>query len=361
MTLSTFVRCLAFFFVSLALASAQTYTVTDLGVLKGDNESSGFWINDSGAVVGCSDTETIYGYPCTGLVAGQHAFLWTPSGGMQDLGTLSGGTVSAALGINSGGVIVGYSNKRGEIATDFEAVRWSSTGVITNLGTLAQGSSSAAFAIDKAGEIAGDSFDNAGIVKATNWTGNKIADLGGLDGAIFSSGLAINDDGAIVGESVLSYGPPIVSRAFRSTGSRLVDLGTLPGGTTSVANGNNSSGVVAGQSNGTSTGGDWHAVKWNESNEIEDLGVLPGGTYSVAFAVNARNAVVGYGNIAGNTPHAFVWTSAGGMQDLNSLISAHSGWVLINANSINDSGQITGYGTKKGYNHAFVLTPSESK
>ena len=67
-----------FVLLSSMLAAAQSYTVyRDLGVLKSDNESSGFWINDSGTVVGCSDTETSEGYPCTGTVAGQHAFMWT--------------------------------------------------------------------------------------------------------------------------------------------------------------------------------------------------------------------------------------------------------------------------------------------
>src|ERR1700757_1393516 len=84
-----------------SVASAQTYTITDLGVLKGNNESSGFWINDLGDVVGCSDVQTSSGYPCTGLVAGQHAFLWRRGKGMKVLSTLSGGTVSGAIGINS--------------------------------------------------------------------------------------------------------------------------------------------------------------------------------------------------------------------------------------------------------------------
>jgi hypothetical protein len=52
-----------------------------------------------------------------------------------------------------------------------------------------------------------------------------------------------------------------------------------------------------------------------------------------------------------------IWTSAGGMKDLNSLIPANSGWTLINANAINNVGQITGYGQKGAYNHAFLLTP----
>jgi probable HAF family extracellular repeat protein len=364
MTFSVFLRSLVFAGASLTLSAAQTsqtakttYTITDLGTLNGDDESSGFWINNSGSIVGCSDTETIYGYPCTGLVAGQHAFLWTKSGGMQDLGTLSGGTVSAASGINGDGVIVGYSNEAGNLSTNFDAVEWSAGGVITDLGTLWEGSSSAAFAINASGEISGDSFNALGVVKVTNWTNDKIANLGGLPDSIFSAGLTINEDGEIAGESVFSYGPPFTSHAFRWTGSELVDLGTLEGGVTSMGNGINAAGIIVGQSDGALTGGSWHAVKWNSSNVIEDLGMLPGGTYSVAFAVNELETIVGYGNISDNAPHATVWTSANGMQDLNDLISANSGWVLINANSINSSGQITGYGTKGGYNHAFLLTP----
>jgi hypothetical protein len=68
--------------------------------------------------------------------------------------------------------------------------------------------------------------------------------------------------------------------------------------------------------------------------------------------------VVGYGALSDNAPHAFIWTSIGGMKDLNSLIPSNSGWVLINANSINTLGQITGYGTVGGQNHGFLLTPT---
>jgi len=340
-----------------AAATAQTYTITDVGMLKGDNESSGFWINNLGEVVGCSDTKTVEGYPCTGLVPGQHAFSWTRSGGIKDLGTLSGGTVSGAIGLNDSGIVVGYSNVKGQPATNFVAIQWSSTGVMTNLGTLAGGSSSAAFQINSAGEAAGDSFLSNGLVDATSWTSKKIKNLGALPKAIFTAGLAINDNGEIVGESVFGYGPPFTSHAFRWNGSSMKDLGTLWGGNSSMANAINSSGVIVGQSNGTSTKGNWHAVLWNTSNKIQDLGVFPGGTYSFAFGVNDSNVVVGYGNRSNNAPRAMVWTSTSGMQDLNSLIPAGSGWVLINANAINNVGQITGYGTKNGSNHAFLLTP----
>ena len=221
---------LALLCMSSTLAAAQTYTITDLGVLKGDNESSGFWINNLGDVVGCSDTETAEGYPCTGLVAGQHAFYWSKGGGMKDLGTLSGATISGAIGLNDSGIVVGYSNVKDQPATNFVAVKWSPGGVITNLGTLSGGSSSAAFQINSAKEIAGDSFLSNGVVDATNWTSSKINNLGALPNAIFTAGTGINENGEIVGESVFSYGPPFTSHGFLWNGSTMKDLGTLPGG-----------------------------------------------------------------------------------------------------------------------------------
>jgi probable HAF family extracellular repeat protein len=111
------------------------------------------------------------------------------------------------------------------------------------------------------------------------------------------------------------------------------DLGTLSSGTTSMGNAINSSGVMVGQSNAGSFLNNWHAVMWSAARKIQDLGTLSGGTYSVAFGINDSDEVVGYGNISNNAPHAFLWTQAAGMRDLNSLIPANSGWVLINANA----------------------------
>jgi probable HAF family extracellular repeat protein len=135
------------------------------------------------------------------------------------------------------------------------------------------------------------------------------------------------------------------------------DLGTLSGGQTSMANAINSSGIVAGQSDGAHTGSEWHAVLWDATGKIRDLGLLKGGSYSVAFGINDSGVVVGYGNVASNAAHAMIWTASNGMRDLNSLIPANIGWTLINANAINNVGQITGYGSKRGHNHGFVLTP----
>jgi hypothetical protein len=53
----------------------------------------------------------------------------------------------------------------------------------------------------------------------------------------------------------------------------------------------------------------------------------------------------------------FIWTQRNGMKDLNTLISAKSGWVLNSATGINFWGQIVGSGTLNGKPHGFLLTP----
>lgn len=90
---------------------------------------------------------------------------------------------------------------------------------------------------------------------------------------------------------------------------------------------------------------------------MRDLGTL-GGDSSLAEAINASGQVVGESTrLGGTTNHAFVYRD-GTMVDLNSYISANSGWTLIEtARTINDSGQIVGQGTINGETHAYLMTP----
>jgi probable HAF family extracellular repeat protein len=74
--------------------------VVDLGTLPGGDFSQAFGSNDAGDVVGSSTTES---------VEGSRAFLWTRSGGMQDLNALippSSFLLTKAVGINNSGMIV---------------------------------------------------------------------------------------------------------------------------------------------------------------------------------------------------------------------------------------------------------------
>jgi probable HAF family extracellular repeat protein len=92
----------------------------DLGSLGGSGYADG--INNVGQVVGYYATpEPAY-----------RAFLWTASGGMQDLGTL-GGDFAIASGINSAGQVVGgASTAPGEV----HAFLWTAASGMQDLGTL---------------------------------------------------------------------------------------------------------------------------------------------------------------------------------------------------------------------------------
>lgn len=87
---------------------------------------------------------------------------------------------------------------------------------------------------------------------------------------------------------------------------------------------------------------------------ILDLGSL-GGTQTNPQHINDQGEIVGASRSA--TPNrAFLWDK-GVMVDLNTLIPANSGWVLLQANCINASGQIVGNGLLNGQARGFLLTP----
>src|ERR1700682_5314810 len=81
-----------------ASAGAQTVVATDLGTLPGGTYSSANAVNVNGQGVGSADT----------FNGGQHAFSWTPFGGMVDLGTPGLGVgLSVATAVNANGQVVG--------------------------------------------------------------------------------------------------------------------------------------------------------------------------------------------------------------------------------------------------------------
>ena len=144
-----------------AAAWAQTYTVTDLGTLR-QGSARVHAVNSTGQAVGGS------GYPHG---AETHAFFWQRQGGMRDLGTLPGGDYSAAFGINDSGTVVGTSNT----ATGMHAFTWTSGQGLQDLGTLPGTNASAAFSINNPGQIVGSSGVHAAL-----WSGGAIQDLGTL-------------------------------------------------------------------------------------------------------------------------------------------------------------------------------------
>jgi probable HAF family extracellular repeat protein len=117
-------------------ALPQTYTITDLGPLVPNS------INASGSVAG-------YVYPGGGNYA--YAYLWSSAGGLQDLGTLGGGSSSDAFAINKLNEVVGYSSLGTSSA---HAFLWTHGKGMQDLGTLG-GNTSAAAGINNYGNVVG--------------------------------------------------------------------------------------------------------------------------------------------------------------------------------------------------------------
>jgi probable HAF family extracellular repeat protein len=134
----------------------------------------------------------------------------------------------------------------------------------------------------------------------------------------------------------------------------------------------NASGVIVGAAGEVATS---RAAKW-ENDQLVELGGFGG--KSAAVSVNAAGAIVGYGQDADGYSRGFIHRG-GKLIDLNTLIdrptvtkayaTAKVGtsvdrpallaadWVIQAANSINDKGEICGYGTKLGKERALLLKP----
>jgi probable HAF family extracellular repeat protein len=103
-----------------------------------------------------------------------------------------------------------------------------------------------------------------------------------------------------------------------------------------------------------------HGALWDSNGSVHNLGNLGAGV-----GINIWGDIVGASVTAacpasGNA-RAFLWHK-GRMSDLNALIPANSFMYLITAFSINDEGQIAGFGVvtsgpNAGNPHGFLATP----
>jgi probable HAF family extracellular repeat protein len=163
-----------------------------------------------------------------------------------------------------------------------------------------------------------------------------MTDIGGNDAR------GLNNIGQVVGE--LSTNGRF--HAYLYSNGVLTDLGTLPAHDGSVAQGINDAGVVVGYSLLSNSNNPFGAFIY--SNGVMRL--LAENAY--AFDVNNRGEIVGQTSNDG----AFIYSN-GRLQILNNLIRVDSGWYLVTAFAINDTGQIVGYGIVNNQMHGFLLTP----
>jgi probable HAF family extracellular repeat protein len=131
-------------------------------------------INNLGDVTGLLQTRPA---PTYAIVS--HAFLWTPSGGMQDLGTLTDESVSDGFAINNLDEVAGTAGTNVDIAQPgasstvsdaTHAFLWTRWGGMRDLGIVRGGTWSSAVAINDLGEVAGTADAADGNDHAFLWT-----------------------------------------------------------------------------------------------------------------------------------------------------------------------------------------------
>ena len=102
--------------------------VTDLGGLSGGSSDMGLCsgassVSDMGTVAGWSTPyDGVDFFACDQVTEGQipiHAIIWTSGSGMQDLGTLSGDSSSAAVKVNLFGQVIGMSGNTVSLDTSW--------------------------------------------------------------------------------------------------------------------------------------------------------------------------------------------------------------------------------------------------
>lgn len=154
-----------------------------------------------------------------------------------------------------------------------------------------------------------------------------------VPGSSADSVIAINNGGQVVVNTGTSNSYQ-VSTWSRTSGSQSVGLiGTNSGGAAI-----NSSGDVVGAGDPDNSG-NLQAFVWQPAEGVQWLGSL-GGSLSAANGINKAGAVVGLSYTATDAQHAFLWTAAGGMQDLTPDLTSVGGGTAMAVNSLN---QVVGY------------------
>ncbi len=311
-----------------APALATSYSVTNLGILPGYDNSLGMALSANGQVAGYSDNYANETYA---------PFRWTSGGGMQDLGIGYGD----ATGINSAGQVIGFGN-----AGAFLWTPGSGSQLLPTLG--ATGSFSWAWGMNDSGQVTGESVTAGGAGRAFIWSaGGVMQNLGTIPGGLDSTGRAINASGQVAGSVRVSSGTVSYDTAMRWTAAGGMEQ--LMAGF-SVANAINDSGAIVGRAVSPD-----HAFLWTAANGLEFL--QDNGGTSNATGINSSGLIVGQAAPAGGgSSFAAIW-QGGSLINLNTLLPASSGWVLQGASAVNDAGQITGFGTYNGQTMAFLLNP----
>jgi probable HAF family extracellular repeat protein len=369
------------------------YILTDIGTLQGGTFSQGTSINDKGLVTVVS----------TAADNAQHAALFH-NGSLTDISKhLPPGTNSGAFASNIWGQVlveaeIPAKDPNNENFCAYgtpqicRAFLWQN-GVMAQLPTLG-GPNTAVGWINNVGEAVG--FAETSVrdpecpsAPSPNGTGPQVLDfeaviwgprpgqirkLTPISGDTVSMAFGVNDLGQVVGGSgrcadTLLPGPSVTPHAVLWENGNAISMGSLGGtvntdafgvGTIAFSINNRGEAVGAAALPGNATS---HAFLWSKKlRHMLDLGTVPGDVYSAALGTNNEGDVIGASFDADGNPRAYVRKAGASstMMDLNELVPADSPLYLLVSYSINDLGEIAGFGVDgNGDLHGFLVTPCD--
>lgn len=280
---------------------------------------------------------------------------------------------------------INNSSQAAGTAPPHVAAIWSERDGLRKIPTPSGFSRAEAVGINNLGHAVGYVTDNtASQRRGFRYADGKMSLLAGQK----SNPHAINDADQVVGESSLPGSPQMSPVLWQ--GQTIFKLPACCGGTATAIN---RRAVVVGDMYDRE--GRYHAFTWDRAHGIQPLG--PQSDFSAAVAINSTGHVVvdafsqgmllyedgkstrmdlpakfpakpaaindcdvvvgGFGPYS-DAERAFVWDKKTGFHDLNERIPADSGWKLERATSINDKGEVVGWGDYHGTEDAgFLLKP----
>jgi len=271
-----------------------------------------------------------------GTTSHHRAGLWSQQEGLQELPLPPDFYNSEGLGLNNAGHVIGVVYDRGF------AKHQAFTFANGNL-TLLPGEQFTPHWISDSDEIAGEAIvPQKSTTGPMLWTKGSAAPLGGCCGGTATS---VNNRGQVVGDIYDKEGQ---YHAFFWDESRGIQpIG--PSDRYSSAIAINDDGHVLVQA--------FSENYLYSEGKLRQLDLAPGYP-SQPRGLNNCDVIVGSFGPFADASRAFLWESSQGFRDLNNLLAPGSGWKLKAATSINDKGEIVGWGDYKQLeNTGFLLVP----
>jgi len=303
--------------ICISFASAQSYTVTDLGVPGGRPQAVG----EQGTVVGWFS-----------LSGATRAFAHnSASGTYSDIGVLPGMSFAAARAINTAGQIVGSSWPTA-INQPGRAFRYTPGVGMVDLGVLS-GTTSEAFCVDDLGNVGGRAAGTAFTPEAFYQVAGSsmqsvVPGSSGTTHDITASGWRVG----VLGNNQAFYVQPSGTLSFVPLPSA-----TPLGRATAVSE----SGWIVGEMSDPS-GSPSYAYRFHVgTGVVENLGSIS--RFGTVTGVDSQGTVVAIRRISiSSTPVAMISFGGAQMVAIDTLLTAGSQWSIRTVSDINEKGSLCG-------------------